>query len=69
MPIQINQIFPRCQLCGTLLPLRTIAQADGRVAAFCSDLCQEDYRQRLRASGDVAATARGQWRAAVRRRP
>jgi ribosomal protein L24E len=53
MPIQINQRFPRCQLCGKLIPLRAeprrITQADGKVVSFCSEECRQDYQRRLEA--------------------
>ena len=51
MPIQINQKFPRCQLCGKLIPLRaepqTVTLPDGKAPSFCSQECRQDYLQRL----------------------
>jgi hypothetical protein len=51
MPIQINQKFPRCQLCGKLIPLRaeprTVTLPDGKALSFCSQECWRDYQQRL----------------------
>ncbi len=51
MPIQINQKFPRCQLCGKLIPLRaepqTVILPDGKSLSFCSQVCRQEYEQRL----------------------
>lgn len=61
MPIQINQKFPRCQLCGKLIPLRAeprrITLADGKVVSFCSEECRQDYQQRLETSGHAGSFA------------
>ncbi len=54
MPIQINQKYPRCQLCGKLIPLRApprrVTLGDGKVVSFCSDRCLQDFQQRLAAA-------------------
>ena len=61
MPIQIDQKFPRCQLCGKLIPLRAeprhITLADGKVVSFCSEECRQDYRQRLDTGGRAGSFA------------
>lgn len=58
--IQINQKFPRCKLCGKLIPLRAeprrITLADGKVVPFCSEECLQDYRRRLQAGGHADST-------------
>jgi len=55
MPIHIDQKFPRCQLCGKLIPLRAeprrLTLADGKVVSFCSQECRQDYQRRLITSG------------------
>jgi len=55
MPIQIEQKYPRCQLCGRLIPLRNPVRelpnpAGGKPLRFCSELCLADYQKRLAAS-------------------
>lgn len=50
MPIQINQKFPRCQLCGKIIPLRTdpieIVQSGQLAIRFCSVWCRDEYDRR-----------------------
>ncbi len=50
MPIQINQKFPRCQLCGKIIPLRAerveIAVERRAPIRFCSAWCRDEYGRR-----------------------
>jgi hypothetical protein len=61
MPIQIDQRFPRCQLCGKIIPLRAerieLARAGQRPIGFCSAWCRDEYAARQHRSG-VAEGAR-----------
>ena len=50
MPIQINQKFPRCQLCGKIIPLRAapveISMERQMPLRFCSAWCRDEYARR-----------------------
>ena len=65
MPIQIDQKFPRCQLCGKIIPLRAerieLARPGGRPIGFCSPWCRDEYaaRQRAAPSATDGGRARG----------
>ncbi|HEV8633022.1 MAG TPA: hypothetical protein VG370_02105 [Chloroflexota bacterium] len=60
MPIQIDQKFPRCQLCGKIIPLRAerieLGLPGARPIGFCSLWCRDEYAAR---SGPPAAADRG----------
>jgi hypothetical protein len=50
MPIQIDQKFPRCQLCGKIIPLRgeriEVRDAGSPPTRFCSVWCRDEYARR-----------------------
>jgi hypothetical protein len=56
MPIQINQKFPRCALCGKIIPLRAerieLTSADQKPVRFCSTWCRDEYARRAASVGD-----------------
>jgi hypothetical protein len=53
MPIQINQKFARCTLCGKIIPLRAeridVPGADQKPVRFCSTWCRDEYMRRTAA--------------------
>jgi len=55
MPIQINQKFPRCTLCGKMIPLRAalveLPGADQKPIRFCSVWCRDEYTRRAAVAG------------------
>lgn len=57
MPIQINQKFPRCQLCGKLIPLRaeprSVTLPGGKSLSFCSQVCRQEYQEGLKSREPV----------------
>jgi hypothetical protein len=62
MPIQIDQKFPRCQLCGKIIPLRAerieLARPGERPIGFCSRWCRDEYAARQAAAPSVAEGGR-----------
>jgi hypothetical protein len=50
VPIQINQKFPRCQLCGKIIPLRAekveLVLPDRPALGFCSTWCRDEHAAR-----------------------
>lgn len=63
MPIQIEQKFPRCQLCGKIIPLRAarieLARPDRPPVAFCSTWCRDEYAARERSEDAASGRAGG----------
>jgi hypothetical protein len=59
VPIQIEQKFPRCQLCGKIIPLRAerieLGRPGGPALAFCSTWCRDEHAARERASAPADA--------------
>jgi hypothetical protein len=53
MPIQIDQKFPRCQLCGKIIPLRAerieVPGTGSKPVRFCSVWCRDEYARRHQA--------------------
>jgi hypothetical protein len=53
MPIQISQKFPRCALCGKIIPLRAerieLTIAAEKPVRFCSVWCRDEYTRRATA--------------------
>lgn len=53
MPVQVNQKFPKCALCGKMIPLRTepiTLQVERKKLSFCSDECFQMYQERQEAA-------------------
>ena len=63
MPIQIEQKFPRCQLCGKIIPLRAerieLARPGRPALAFCSQWCRDEHAAREQGGAPGAADAGG----------
>src|SRR5437879_6330900 len=61
MPIQINQKFPRCALCGKIIPLRAarveFTSADGKPLGFCSSWCRDEFVRRAAAASGERPTS------------
>ena len=55
MPLQINQKYPRCALCGKIIPLRIerieLLNAEQKPVRFCSGWCRDEYARRYETLG------------------
>lgn len=48
MAVQINQRFPKCALCGKMIPLRAkpiLLEQDRTKLSFCCEECFEMYQE------------------------
>jgi len=54
MPVQVNQRFPKCALCGKMVPLRAkpiVLEQESRKLTFCSEECYQMYQERQSKQG------------------
>jgi hypothetical protein len=61
VPIQINQKYARCALCGKIIPLRAerieLRGAGPKPLPFCSGWCRDEYQARRAAPGATHTSA------------